>query len=205
MDMSVSKLKEMVKDREAWPATIHGVTKSRTQLNNCKQRQRQGGDERAMLHQSLSTATPSPHTLGSLALQQPCIWARVSSENSTIKHFPSPPDRIRIKKREREETRLVWFGSIRTELPSLAVQPGGGDGRLAEGARGDSHRAEDPVPESYTQKLPSQAGDHETDWEASPSNPALIHPVFRHNSALAPAVWFKKKKRNGRKPRQGKI
>ena len=30
MDMSLSKLWEMVKDREAWHATIHGVTKSWT-------------------------------------------------------------------------------------------------------------------------------------------------------------------------------
>ena len=31
MDMSLSKLQEVVKDREAWRATVHGVTKSRTQ------------------------------------------------------------------------------------------------------------------------------------------------------------------------------
>ena len=29
-DMSLSKLQEMVKDREAWHAAVHGVTKSRT-------------------------------------------------------------------------------------------------------------------------------------------------------------------------------
>ena len=29
-DMSLSKLQEMVKDREAWPAAVHGVTKSWT-------------------------------------------------------------------------------------------------------------------------------------------------------------------------------
>ena len=34
VDMGVSKLREMVKDREAWCAAIHGVATSRTQLSN---------------------------------------------------------------------------------------------------------------------------------------------------------------------------
>ena len=34
MDMSLSELQEMVMDREAWRAVIHGVTKSRTRLSD---------------------------------------------------------------------------------------------------------------------------------------------------------------------------
>ena len=34
MDMNLGKLQEMVKDREAWHAVVHGVTKSRTRLSD---------------------------------------------------------------------------------------------------------------------------------------------------------------------------
>ena len=34
MDMSLSKLQEIVKDREAWRAVVHGVTRSQTRVSN---------------------------------------------------------------------------------------------------------------------------------------------------------------------------
>ena len=35
IDMSLSKVRELLMDREVWRATVHGVAKSWTQLSNC--------------------------------------------------------------------------------------------------------------------------------------------------------------------------
>ena len=40
MGMSLSKLRKVVKDREAWRAAVHGITKSRTRLSDAATTQR---------------------------------------------------------------------------------------------------------------------------------------------------------------------
>ena len=44
MDMSLCKLQEMVKDREAWRAAAHGITKRRTWLNTEQQQPKENNE-----------------------------------------------------------------------------------------------------------------------------------------------------------------
>ena len=77
MDMSVSKLREIVMDREAWHATIHGVAKSWTQLLTEKQ---QSGEK----HQTNPTEEHSTKYLSS--------DIKVMTYKERLKNYQRPED-----------------------------------------------------------------------------------------------------------------
>ena len=66
MDMSLSRLQELVMDREARRAVVHGVAKSQTQLNNWTERT---SGECSAVHRYMERLTHVDHSIGSLSSQ----------------------------------------------------------------------------------------------------------------------------------------
>ena len=91
MDMSSDKLREMLKDREAWYAAVHGVTKSRTQLSLTTTKK---GHGRGVINSSCSLLPllpPLPSPLPPLSLpaeitgtRQPSVLTPRQSSHQTL-------------------------------------------------------------------------------------------------------------------------
>ena len=85
MDMNFSKLWEMVRDREAWHAAVHGVTKSRTRLNN--------NNTNDHVTESLNSNNPK-HFSHEISVY-PFLMKKLKLEYSVIKNPPANAGDVR--------------------------------------------------------------------------------------------------------------
>ena len=98
MDMSLSKLWEMVKDREPWRAAVHGLTKSQTQLSDRTTRMDEEagaeGDDVVCSGPYGQRSGYQPHPKASEnCLSLACRHTRRWREEHAASHFPAAPGR----------------------------------------------------------------------------------------------------------------
>ena len=115
-DMSLNKFQETMKDREAWHAAIHGVTRSRTRLSNWTRTQTLGLMVTFEQHQeNVSWPQKQWQTLDS-AFGLISEWCLIGSQNSTpdpILWFPSPLSPTVISKIvPKPSYEQFWFGEL---------------------------------------------------------------------------------------------
>ena len=84
MNMCLSKLREIVKNREVWCATVHGVAKSQTQLNNSSKTCEVSIRQDVLFAWPLGFEQPTLYRL----LQPPILWNRWMTLNGLSTTLP---------------------------------------------------------------------------------------------------------------------
>ena len=119
-DMNLSKLWEIVEDRGAWCTTLHGVTKSRTQLSNWQQQQLHFNCFSSV--QSLSRVSLRPHELQHARPPYPSPTPRTYPNSCPLSQWcqrwmashpllsPSPPASIFPSIRIFSNESALWSG-----------------------------------------------------------------------------------------------
>ena len=95
MDMSLSKLQEIVKDKEAWCATVHGVAKSQTQLSNWTTTKPLEGGKKDLKKRDGDIYFPNSFFLaGTAYLDSGWILLSQAKALSSLLHLPHPDARL---------------------------------------------------------------------------------------------------------------